>query len=164
MNRPRSVRVAAVVCIAVLAGAAPGRAVDGPTDETGLWLSVGAALAAVAAMTLVDDSEDDSAPTAADTAPAVRILVCDPPPPDAPDEPPRNCMDVLPGGDGAAAAFAAAASAPGDPRLTLRPAARPGRAGLLARYRFADDRDASLGLAAGRDGEAAFALRYSLRW
>lgn len=162
MNRLRSIRVTAVVCIAVLASAAPGRAADDSTDETGLWVSAGAALAAVAAMVLVSKSDEDAAASAAPAAPAGggftgRIFTCDP---EA-----ENCVEVTPQpAGGAAAAFAAAPPRPDAPRLTLRPAARPGAAGLLARYSFADGRDASLGLAAGRDGEAALAWRYSLRW
>lgn len=160
MNRLRPVRVTAAVCIAVLAGAAPGRAADDSTDETGLWVSAGAALAAVAAMVLVSKSDEESAP-AAPAAPQRRFFSCDPDPAEGPA---GNCVEVPPAPAGAAAAFAAPPPRPGDPRLTLRPEARPGAAGLLARYRLADDRDASIGLAAGRGGEAAFALRYSLRW
>lgn len=161
MNRLRPVRVTAAVCIAALAGAAPGRAADDSTDETGLWVSASAVLAAVAAMVLVSNSDEDSAAPAAPAAPAGRIFICDPEPAEGPA---GNCMEATPAPAGEAAAFAAPPPRPGDPRLTLRPEARPGAAGLLARYRLADDRDASIGLAAGRGGEAAFALRYSLRW
>lgn len=159
MNRLRPIRVTAAVCMAALAGAAPGRAADDSTDETGLWVSAGAALAAVAAMVLVSQSDEESAPAA--PAPPPRTFICAPGPA---DEPAGNCVETTPAPAGAAAAFAASPPRPGDPRLTLRPAARPGTAGLLARYRFSDDRDASIGLAAGRGGEAALALRYSLRW
>ena len=159
MNRLRPIRVTAAVCMAVLAGAAPGRAADDSTDETGLWVSAGAALAAVAAMILVSNSDEESAPAA--PAPPPRTFVCEP---GSADEPAGNCIETTPAPAGAAAAFAAPPPRPGDPRLTLRPGARPGAAGLLARYRFSDDRDASIGLAAGRGGEAALALRYSLRW
>lgn len=162
MNRLRPIRVTAAVCMAVLAGAAPGRAADDSTDETGLWVSAGAALAAVAAMVLVSKSDEDTAAPAAPAAPERRFFSCEPDPPEGPA---GNCVEVTPTpAGGAAAAFAAAPPRPDAPRLTLRPAARPGAAGLLARYRFADGRDASLGLAAGRDGEAALAWRYSLRW
>ena len=162
MNRLRPIRVTAVVCMAVLAGAAPGRAADDSTDEAGLWVSAGAALAAVAAMVLVSKSDEDTAAPAAPAAPAGRVFLCDPDPPEGPA---GNCVEATPPpAGGAAAAFAAAPPRPDAPRLTLRPAARPGAAGLLARYSFADGREASLGLAAGRDGEAALAWRYSLRW
>ena len=161
MNRLRPIRVTAAVCMAALAGAAPGRAADDSTDATGLWVSAGAVLAAVAAMVLVSKSDEDSTPAAAPAAPQRRFFSCDPDPAEGPA---GNCVEVPPAPAGAAAAFAAPPPRPGDPRLTLRPKARPGAAGLLARYRFSDDRDASIGLAAGRGGEAALVLRYSLRW
>ncbi len=159
MNRLRPIRVTAAVCMAALAGAAPGRAADDSTDETGLWVSAGAVLAAVAAMVLVSKSDEESAPAA--PAPPPRTFICASGPA---DEPAGNCVETTPAPAGAAAAFAAPPPRPGDPRLTLRPKARPEAVGLLARYRFSDDRDASIGLAAGRGGEAALALRYSLRW
>ena len=155
---------------AALIGAAPSGADDGsaPTDLPGFYIAIGSAAAAVAAIVLLQD--DDPAPALA--APARRNFNCNPAPTLAPGPPVFDCApDPAEGGvetastsGDAAAAFAALPPRADDPRLTLRSAARPGHAGLLVRYRLAPGRDASLGLAAARDGEAAIVLRYSFRF